>query len=119
MIISLKDQLCRISFFSVESSVIYVQVIWSAAKIVIGHWEEYLMCNHYLNGKDKNVLYSIREYSVDTREEIKIDKYVCNWRNKMKLGPPKPEVEGWKLVEKTAGKGHCLLNLVKGVTMEK
>lgn len=77
------------------------------------------MCNHYLNGKDKNVLYSIREYSVDTREKIKIDKYVCNWRNKMKLGPPKPEVEGWKLVEKTAGKGHCLLNLVKGVTMEK
>lgn len=46
-------------------------------------------------GKDKNVLYSIRENTVDMRGEIKINKkkgvkgfiYVCNWRNKMKLRP--------------------------------
>lgn len=44
-------------------------------------------------GKDKNVLYFIRENIVDTRREIKINLkkgvkgfiYVCNWKNKMKF----------------------------------
>lgn len=72
-------------------------------------------------GKDKNVLYSIRENTVDMRGEIKINKKK-GWRVlfmsviggiRWNLGPPKPEVDGWKLGEKTAAKGHCLLNLIK------
>lgn len=78
-------------------------------------------------GKDKNVLYFIRENIVDMRGEIKINKKK-GWRVffmfviggiRWNLGLFKLEVDGWKLGEKIVVKGYCLLYLIKWVIMEK